>query len=219
MIFVSARQNSLTVRKVLARNTPVVLLSRDDPTLDLEVVLSDDVGSGELVAEHLTALGHRDIAILSVPRDRTNGAAREDGALQALARRGIGVPSEYIKRATMTHSHGVEMATTLLTLPKPPTAMYCVTDELAFAALDAASRMAVAVPGELSIIGFDDSPQSQWAMIDLTTVHQPIDDMAAEAVRLLLARLDDDAPEKPGPRVFPVSLVVRGTTGPVFHRT
>ncbi|MBY4114578.1 LacI family DNA-binding transcriptional regulator [Rhodococcus fascians] len=219
MIFVSARQNSFTVRKVLARNTPVVLLSRDDPTLDLEVVLSDDVGAGELVAEHLTALGHRDIAIMSVPRDRTNGAAREDGALRALARRGIVVPSEYITRATMTHSHGVEVATALLSMPRPPTAMYCVTDELAFAALDAAARMAVAVPGELSIVGFDDSPQSQWAMINLTTIHQPIEDMAAEAVRLLLARLDENEPEQPGARIFPVSLTVRGTTGPALTHT
>ncbi|MDV7090500.1 LacI family DNA-binding transcriptional regulator [Rhodococcus opacus] len=218
MIFVSARRKSRTVRRVLERNTPVVLLSRDDPTLSLEVVLSDDEGAGELVIEHLTALGHRDIAILSVPRDRTNGAAREDGARQALQRRGIALPDHYIRRATMTHEHGVDMATSLLSMDHPPSAIYCVTDELAFAALDAAARLGVSVPGELSVIGFDDSPQARWAMINLTTIHQPIEDMAAEAVQLLLARLDDNTPEQPGKRVFPVSLQIRGTTGPAPQR-
>ncbi|MFQ6225750.1 substrate-binding domain-containing protein [Nocardia sp. NPDC002869] len=69
-----------------------------------------------------------------------------------------------------------------------------------------------------SVVGFDDSPQGGWSMINLTTVHQPIEDMAAEAVRLLLARLDDNATQQPGPRVFPVRLEVRGTTGPAPRR-
>ncbi|MFI5719610.1 LacI family DNA-binding transcriptional regulator [Nocardia sp. NPDC051750] len=214
MIFVSARLKSRTVRRVLERNTPVVLLSRDDPTLSLEVVLSDDEGAGEMVIDHLTNLGHRDIAILSVPRDRTNGAAREDGARRALERRGIALSDDYVKRANLTHDHGMEMATSLLSLSHPPSAVFCVTDELAFATLDAAARIGVSVPEELSVVGFDDSPQAGWSMINLTTVHQPIEDMAAEAVRLLLARLDDNAIEEPGPRVFPVRLQVRGTTGP-----
>ncbi|ALU73425.1 LacI family transcriptional regulator (plasmid) [Rhodococcus erythropolis R138] len=214
MVFVSARRESRTVRRVLERNTPVVLLSRDDPTLSLEVVLSDDEDAGELVIDHLTALGHRDIAILSVPRDRTNGAAREDGARRALERRGIALRSEYLRRTTTTHEHGVETATSLLSMAHPPTAIYCVTDELAFAVLDAAARLGVPVPDELSVVGFDDSPQARWAMIDLTTIRQPIEDMATEAVQLLLARLDDNAMEQPGKRVFPVSLQVRGTTGP-----
>lgn len=214
MIFVSARKQSRTVRKVLERSTPVVLLSRNDPTLDLEAVLSDDEGAGEMVIDHLAELGHRQIAILSVPRDRTNGAAREDGARRALKRRGIALPKNYVRRAELTHEHGVRMATELLSLGRPPSAIFCVTDELAFAALDAAARLGVPVPERLSVVGFDDSPQADWAMINLTTVHQPIDDMAGEAVRLLLARIDQGVPEQPGARVFPVSLRVRGTTGP-----
>jgi LacI family transcriptional regulator len=219
MIFVSARRKSRTVRKVLERNTPVVLLSRNDPTLNLEAVLSDDEGAGELVIDHLAGLGHREIAILSVPRDRTNGAAREDGARRALKRRGIAVPKSYVLRGEIDHEHGVQMATELLSVDRPPSAIFCVTDELAFAALDAAARLGVRIPEELSVVGFDDSPQAEWAMINLTTVHQPIEDMAGEAVRLLLARIDQDVPEQPGARVFPVTLHVRGTTGPAPRRS
>ncbi|OZC87147.1 hypothetical protein CH254_15785 [Rhodococcus sp. 06-412-2C] len=215
MIFVSARRNSPTVRKVIARRTPVVLLSRDDPTLSLEVVLADDAGAGELVIDHLTSLGHRNIAILSVPRYRTNGAAREDGARAALQRRGIELPDEYVHRAGSTHEEGMSMARALLSSTRRPTAIFCVTDELAFAAMDACARSGVKVPEDVSIVGFDDSPQAGWAMVDLTTVHQPIENMAAEAVRLLLARVDGGEPETPGARVFPVSLRIRGTTGPM----
>lgn len=212
IIFVSARRESRSVRQVLARNTPVVLLSRDDPTLSLELVSSDDSAAGELVIEHLVSLGHRRIAVLSVPRERTNGAAREDSARAALERRGMALPDDYVRRATH-HDDGVAATRSLLSNDVPPTALYCVNDELAFSALDAVAQLGLAVPRDLSVVGFDDSLPARWAMINLTTVHQPIGDMAAKAVTLLLDRLDHGAEEQPGNRVFPVTLQIRGTTG------
>lgn len=212
MIFVSAREGSVAVRRVLDRGTPVVLLSRDDDSVDVEAVLADDKGAGELVISHLQGLGHVRIGVLSTLRDRSNGRDREDGIRAAMQRRGIPIREEWIQHLRLTHEDGVRAALRVLEKEDRPSALFCATDAFAFAALDAAAQLGIRVPDELSVVGFDDSGPAGWAFINLTTVHQPILEMSYEAVDRLAGRIEGEPPSESTKSVFPVRLEVRTTT-------
>lgn len=214
MIFVSARESSAAVRRVLERGTPVVLLSRDDTTVEVEAVLADDRRAGEIVVAHLEGLGHKSIGVLTTLRDRSNGRDREDGFRAAMERRGLQVREDWIRHLRLTHEEGVRAALELLDTQDRPTAIYCVTDALAFAVLDAAAQLGISVPQQLSVVGFDDSGPARWAFINLTTVHQPIPEMSYLAVDRLAGRIEGEPPSETMKTVFPVHMQVRGTTGP-----
>ncbi|WP_413804538.1 LacI family DNA-binding transcriptional regulator [Streptomyces sp. OE57] len=212
LIFMSATDDSPAVARVAAHQLPTVLLSRDVSDLQVDAVMSEDRAGGELVADHLVALGHRRIAVVSVRRAVSNGRDREDGVRDGLRARGLDLPEEYVRRGPIDHESGMEMARSLLAMDPRPTAIFCSTDSFAFATLDAAVRLGIRVPEELSVVGFDDSEPSRWSMINLTTVHQPFTEMAAKAVDLLIDRLDGRREGPVSRMLFPVRLVVRGTT-------
>ena len=113
------------------------------------------------------------------------------------------VPDDLTPRASAR-----EVGAALLDLPEPPTAIVCLSDEVAAGVLDAASDRGVAVPADLSVVGFDDTVTASTTSPPLTTVHQPMAGKGEEAARLLL----DGAP--PTELVLPTELVVRGSTGP-----
>ena len=89
--------------------------------------------------------------------------------------------------------------------------MFAANDLIAFGALDAARRVGVRVPAELSIVGFDDIDMAGWEGFNLTTVRQPLAEMGGSAARLLIERIESDDDRPPRRRVFPVGLVRRGT--------
>jgi LacI family transcriptional regulator len=149
---------------------------------------------------------------LSTLRDRSNGRDREDGVRAAMQRRGIPVREDWIQHVRLTHDDGVGAARQVLEKDDRPTALFCATDAFAFAALDAAAQLGIRVPGELSIVGFDDSVPSRWAFVNLTTVHQPIAEMSYEAVDRLAGRIEGEPPSQTRKPVFPVRLEIRGTT-------
>ncbi len=101
----------------------------------------------------------------------------------------------------------------LLTGPDRPTAVFCATDYIAYGTLDAAKRLDLDVPGEVSVVGYNDLQQSSWSIFDLTTVRQPLEDMAVAAAELLLARIDGDE-GRPVHRNFDVEWVPRGSAAP-----
>ena len=113
------------------------------------------------------------------------------------------VPDDLTPRASAR-----EIGAALLDAPDPPTAIVCLSDEVAAGVLDAASDRGMAVPAALSVVGFDDTVTASTTAPPLTTVHQPMADKGEEAARLLL----DGAP--PTELVLPTELVVRGSTGP-----
>ena len=99
--------------------------------------------------------------------------------------------------------------------PEPPTAIFAYSDTMAFGVLEAAQQRGLDVPGQLSIVGFDDVEIAQY--FRLTTVHQPLYESGARGAELLLEGMDsDDEPTAVGPRhiVQPTELVARSTTGP-----
>jgi LacI family transcriptional regulator len=174
-------------------------------------------GGAALAAELLARLGHQRIGQISGPPDTSTARDRDRGFANALGR--LGLPRDPALRRTGEYAHrtGYQWCLELLDLPDPPTAIFCGNDVIALGALDAARRGDLAVPEQLSIVGFDDISLAGWESFRLTTVRQPLAQMAHAAVQALIRRIDGDGGEARR-TVFPTELIQRSTTGPPPRR-
>lgn len=196
----------------LDRQLPVVVVSRRVPTPGMDVVrVADDVGVAAAV-EHLTGLGHRDIAYLDggpgmIAADRRRGYRRamHDAGLDDRVRI---IPGAKDEAAGMTAARELLDAEDGL-----PTAVVCFNDRSAVGLLDVFSRSGVAVPGQVSVVGYDDDPLSRLAHVALTTVGQDTGRLAEHAVAAIVERLDGDRADH-REVVLPPYLAVRSTTAP-----
>lgn len=181
------------------------------PTVD-----SDNLEGAMLGVRHLLGLGHRRIGFLGGRRDLESSALREAGYVQALIDAGVTPDPALLHVAEYRRDAAYEATAAMLALPDPPTAVFAANDVSAMGILDAAGRLGVRVPDDLSVVGFDDIPESASTTPPLTTVRQEIQQLGAVAVRLLLDLLDGSgvgaAGDAPGHVRLPTSLVVRGST-------
>ena len=195
---------------------PVVLLNREISSAPIDAVVSDNRGGGRAVAEAIVELGHRRIALIAGPENTSTSRDRELGFTERL--RALGVPLDRRLRRVGQYSHasGYHWCLDLLAADLRPTAVFAGNDVIAFGALDAARRLGVDVPAELSIVGFDDIDMAGWEAFNLTTMRQPLAEMARASARLLLERIasESEEPAAPTRRVFPVELVHRSTLAP-----
>jgi LacI family transcriptional regulator len=194
--------------------TPIVLVNRELDGVDRDVVVSDNRMGGARAAELLAELGHRRIAHVAGPANTSTAREREAGFAERLEQLGAPLDERYRRAGDFSHRDGHRWALELIGLDPPPTAIFCANDVIALGALDAARARGLDVPGQLSIVGFDDISLAGWESFRLTTVRQPLPAMAEEAVRLLIERIGhaDDPVRR---IVFPTEVVQRGTTGPV----
>lgn len=213
IVFTAAVEGSQAVAGLVARRFPVVLANRVTDA-GCDTVEGDNAAGAAAVVDHLAELGHRRIAVLAGTPGASTSAQRLDGLRRRLA--ALGLPPARVVPADFHYDDGVRAATALLTGPEPPTAIVGQNDLLAFAALNAAAALGVPVPERLSVVGFDDVRQASWPTLGLTTVRQPLADMAARSVELLNERIADPA-LPPRHEVLPATLVVRSTTGPAAH--
>jgi LacI family transcriptional regulator, repressor for deo operon, udp, cdd, tsx, nupC, and nupG len=178
-------------------------------------IVIDNVGAARTVVDHLVALGHRRIALISGLDDDPFGftapSDRWRGYLDALAAAGIAEDPALVVAGNFSPEGAGEAMHQLLALPEPPTAVFAMSDEMAMGAAQVARDAGLAIPQDLSIAGFDDHELARY--VGLTTVRQDVLRVGERAAELLLEHLS-------GLRtvvtheVAPTSLVVRGTTGP-----
>ena len=213
-VFMSAVRGSTSVADFAATGRPAVQTSRYDPEVPTDLVLADEVSGAQLIVEHLAGLGHRRIALLAGSLDSSSSTDRAGAFRQAMVDACLELPNSLVRHAPIQHAAGRAAALELLAVNPRPTAIYGASDVLAIAAMDAAASLGLRIPQDVSVVGFDDTDPSGWAMVNLTTVHQPLDAMARRAVDVLLEHLDDPSARAPQRIVFPVHLMVRGTTAP-----
>jgi DNA-binding LacI/PurR family transcriptional regulator len=178
----------------LGERIPMVVVGRNLEPAGFDVVrVADDEGVGQAV-DHLVGLGHRHIVHVD-GGDAAMAADRRAGFLAGAAR------------------HGLDAARVLLADPTLPTAVVAANDRSAIGLLDVFLRAGVQVPGDVSVVGYDDGAFARLAHVDLTTVSQEAGAQAVHAVEAAVERLDGD---RAAPREVVLSprLVVRGTTGP-----
>jgi LacI family transcriptional regulator len=168
---------------------------------------------GVSATEHLLELGHARVAAISGPTHVLCSRARVDGYRAALQRRDIRPPRQFVRFAEFNQAAGLEEATTLLEMRQAPTALFCTSDMIAMGAYEAAHRLGLRVPEDVSIVGFDDLPLSVWMQPNLTTVRQPLAEMASLATRMLFQLIDGGTPDAVQVEVA-TRLVVRNSTAP-----
>ena len=173
----------------------------------------DNYSGARQAVTYLTRLGHRNIAFISGPRDLAPVAERRRGYEDGLRAEGITVGTQFDLEGECSEAFGFTALTELLSFPgEKPTAAFVAADEIAVGVLNAASQLHLAVPAELSIVGFDDIPAASHVTPRLTTVHTPLIKLADVASSALLRVLAGDSTEVGSSHIVPVSLVVREST-------
>jgi LacI family xylobiose transport system transcriptional regulator len=204
-----AQREQLTHREI-----PLVLLDpAGDPGQGIPSVGAGNWNGGLTATRHLLELGHRRIAVITGPDYALSSRARLDGYRTALDMAGVPVDQELIGRGDFLIEGGLAQAHRLLRLPDPPTAIFTCNDGQAMGVYRAAYELGLRIPDDLSVIGFDDLPPMRWAIPPLTTIRQPLTEMAAAAATMLL-KLANDEPLPQSRVELGTELVIRESTAP-----
>ncbi|WP_392960605.1 LacI family DNA-binding transcriptional regulator [Streptomyces sp. LN245] len=198
-------------RELADRNIPVVLVNAAIEHLGFPCVSCDDAVAVEQAWRHLDSLGHERIGLVLGPGDHMP-SGRKLAAARALA---PDLPDAYVARAMFSLEGGQAAATRLL--DQGVTGIICASDPLALGAVRAARRKGLSVPGEISVVGYDDSAFMNCTEPPLTTVRQPIEAMGRAAVELLNAQIGGSSVTAEE-LLFEPELVVRGSTGQAPRR-
>lgn len=191
----------------------VPIVAVDPPTgPDGQATVSvQNIDGARAATEHLIALGHMRIGHLRGRSDLESAHQREAGYRRALEDAGIAVDPALIIDGGYRAASATEGARALLELPDPPTAVFAANDLTAIEMIRVAAARGLSTPDDLSVVGFDDVPPAASSVPQLTTVRQPLLDMGAAAVRVLLAMLEGGEPEHIR---MPADLVIRASTAP-----
>ena len=206
--------DSPVIATLAALDIPIVAVSSRFEDHGVPSVDLDNALGARLAVDHLLKLGHTRIAHIMGDFDHADSITRRSAFEAALHDAGIAVEPAYIQVGHYKTTDAYDCTRALLTLPNPPTAIFCGNDEMAQGALDAARDMGISVPAQLSVVGFDDVPLASLLTPPLTTVHQPLEQIGELATRLLIARMAGVA-GAPQTHCLQPELVVRGSTGPV----
>jgi DNA-binding LacI/PurR family transcriptional regulator len=203
----------LDARRIVeaSKAVPLALIARPSRAATVDTVVCDDVHGAELAVDHLVSLGHRRIAHI----DGGTGAgarSRRRGYERAMRRHGL-ADSIRVVHGEFTEAAGARAAFTLLGSRTHPTAIFVANDLAAVGALNVLEVAGYDVPGEISLVGFDNAALARIDHISLTTIDQPRFEMGRLAMEALIERLDGRT--APTHVVLPPSLVVRRSTAPV----
>ncbi|TQL01198.1 LacI family DNA-binding transcriptional regulator [Cellulomonas sp. SLBN-39] len=191
---------------------PVVAVDPHTGPSGLPTVDSDNTAGAFMATEHLLGLGHRRIAFLGGRPDLESARLREQGFRQAMARAGVPVDEELVAVGGYRPDSTAGPARALLTAAEPPTAVFAANDLSAITVVDVARDLGLRVPQDLSVIGFDNVPESALASPPLTTISQPLQEMGAQALLLLVDLVAGR--DTPTHLRLPTELVVRSSCAP-----
>jgi LacI family transcriptional regulator len=211
-LIILPEQSGDELERALIDDYPVVVI---DPLLPLgnripSVAAAHRRGARQAI-EHLLALGHRRIGVISGPPGWMATDERREGWHQALGGAGIPVDPMLFVEADWELGPGAAAAAQLLELDDPPTAIFGFNDAIAIGAIKAAQERGLRVPGDVSIVGFDDLPYATIVTPALTTIRQPLAEMGRAAVGLVVRLLDSGRPEAPQIEL-PTRMIVREST-------
>jgi LacI family transcriptional regulator len=177
-----------TLKAVEAAGLPVVLVASGRPAPALTAVSINNFEASRAMTRYLLGLGHKRIGFINGHPNQTASGQRFRGFIEAMTETGLSVGTDQVAQGYFTYRSGMEAAEKILASFNP-TAIFASNDDMAAAAMAVAHRHGLEVPGDLAIAGFDDTPLATTVWPELTTVRQPIADMAHEAVRLLIDQI------------------------------
>ncbi|HEX6687025.1 MAG TPA: LacI family DNA-binding transcriptional regulator [Candidatus Limnocylindrales bacterium] len=183
------------------------------PSMDMPTIGVTNWTGGLRATEYLISLGHRRIGFIGGPMQLLCSRARLDGYRAACEAAGIAVCDELIRQGNFYHESGFTGGNALLALDKPPTAIFASSDQMALGVYEAVRQRGLRVPGDVSVVGFDDLPEVRWSSPPLTTVRQPLTEMGALAARTVLRLAQGEKIESPRVELA-TELIVRDSAAP-----
>jgi LacI family transcriptional regulator len=197
-----------------ARGIPYVVVDpTGEPLHDTPSVGATNWNGGLTATRHLLGLGHRQIAVIGGPDWILCSRARIDGYRAAMDEAGVPVDPRLVSYGRFHLEEGVETGRALLRRKDRPTAIFAGNDLQALGVYQAARELRLHIPEDLSVVGFDDLPVAQWVGPPLTTIRQPLVDMATAAAEMVVAMAGGEQPAQPRIELS-TELIVRESTAP-----
>lgn len=217
LIIVLPRNPEAYLKQLEASRVPVVLINHREVDTHLPSVGADNYEGARAAAEHLVALGHRRIGFITGTTHSDQSHERERGYREVLEGAGL---EHLVVPGDFTQPRGFAAAHELLALREPPTAVFAGNDLSAFGVIEAVKDRGLSVPGDVSVVGFDDIPMASQVHPALTTVRHPLHDLGEAAVRLLLRLLSGlELRAEEAQLELASELIVRASTAPPAERT
>ncbi|MHA7116826.1 LacI family DNA-binding transcriptional regulator [Pseudomonas promysalinigenes] len=213
LVVASVGEDADLLQSLAGVRTPMVIVDRELEGLDADMVRIDHELGAYLATSHLLELGHRDIAYIGGPAQTGVTQLRLSGFRRAMAQAQAPVEAGRVLHCDFTSPGGHAAATQLLDGERP-TAIFAGNDMIGVGVLRAAAERNINVPGELSVIGFDDIELSRYVYPPLTTVGQSIRELGESAAALLLSRIITQGRDAPCQRIVAPRIVLRESTGP-----
>jgi LacI family transcriptional regulator len=214
VVIITPRFTAEQIAYLARRRLPMAMIDPFDPVHDEGVSVGTTNWAGGMTAtEYLLDQGHRRIGFVGGPMVSMQARARGDGYRAALDRAGVPFDEDRAVFGDFAFEAGQELGRHLLELNDPPTAIFAASDPSALGVMAAARERGVAIPDDLSVIGFDDTVPARWAVPPLTTIRQPMPEMGRSAVRLVAEQARGETPACRRLELA-TELVVRGTVGP-----
>ena len=199
------------IKELSRRNVPIVFMDVGQMGPRMSHVAIDYGNGIRQAVDHVVGLGHRNIAFITGPLDLHSARTRRQAFVDGLRHHGLAPDRKMIREGTHTAEGGQHAMSALLRLSKPPTAVVCSNDWTAIGALHAIHAAGLRVPDDISIVGFDDIPLTQYTNPALTTVRMTASDVGETAFNALFRLIGEEAVEGDVYQI-PTKLVVRGST-------
>ena len=204
------------LRRLLRSELPCVGVDVELTGTCTSYVMSDNSNGADLAVRHLYELGHRRIATITGLLDTKPGIDRLRGYRDEVQRLGLGFRDEYVAYGDFYFETGYQAAQRLLALDEPPTAIFAASDMMALGVIRAAAEADRTVPGDLSVVGFDDIQLAQHVHPPLTTLAQDKTGLGVQAANALLRQIE--GADTAQPVTLAVELIVRGSTAAAAGR-
>lgn len=205
------------LKAVAEADIPTVVVATGRPGAGMTAVSINDFEAARAMTKHLLSLGHTRIAFINGHPNQTASGQRFRGYMEGMREAGLSVGTEQVAQGYFTYRSGLAAAESLLKGAWRPTAIFASNDDMAAATMAVAHRLGLEVPGDVAIAGFDDTPLATTVWPELTTIRQPIADMAREAVMLLLEQIRrkrSGAPQQVLHKLLKFALIERESSSP-----
>ncbi len=208
VIFADIIENRRQVEDALEEGIPCIVVNNVVNDIDVGYIAVDNVEGGKTAGEYLINLGHKRIATVTGNLQTQAGAERLQGFQAALKKKNVDLTDDYICKGDYSRRCARIAAEQLFSLKTPPTAIFAASDDMALEIIAYALEKGMKVPEDVSIVGFDDNPAGIFGPVGLTTIKQPLFQMAEDAVKSLNAIVSgkEDCPPK---SILAPELVIR----------
>lgn len=200
-----------TLAHLISKRNNVVLVDEDIPGVSVPRVFVENEAGAYAATRHLIDAGHRTIAYLGGPVGLFSVEERKNGYLRGMRDAGLDIREDLVRLGSFSAEFARQAVREICTAPRPPTAIFASSDSLAIGSIMELRSLNLAIPNDISLVGFDDVPVTELLQPPLTAVRQPIDALGRHGFQALYALLTGETPQML--TRLPVELMIRGSVG------